>query len=343
MARKDPDFQAAEVMAEALTKSLADLLVDRGSEGAPLGGRVLIVGDPTGFVGQSLSSEVSNWQRRAGLGMPATAGPDEGPFETAVVRMPKSTEELKFTLALAAQRLSPSGKLFVFGSNDEGIKSAAKGFFPYFEKPTSVMAKRHCRVWFANPASDAAAPDLTSYKEVVRVETNVGALQWVSWPGMFAHRRLDGGSAFLIDHLPELKPGARVLDYGCGAGVLSLALRRTAERPDLTLFDNDALALKTALENVPGAEGVLGSSLSDLETQGFDLILSNPPIHTGKAQTYAILERLIGEAPAHLNPGGRLRIVVQGTVPAGRLMEAAFKASAPIAENRSFMIWEGTV
>jgi 16S rRNA (guanine1207-N2)-methyltransferase len=330
MAHKDPDFLAASVMAEVL-------------ESASFEGPVLIMGEPTGTLAQAIDTPNETWARRAGPAAEATPWPADGPFGTVLVRMTRSAEELKFVLALAAHRLMPGGKVFLFGANDEGIKSAAKAFAPRFETPDTLIAKRHCRVFGATLASTPSDDDLQGFAEAVGAETKTLQLAWTSWPGMFAHGRLDGGSAFLIENLPPLTDGARVLDYGCGAGVLSLALQRQAAGLEITLFDNDALALEVAAKNVEGAEIVCGTSLKDLDDETYDLILSNPPIHTGKQQTYAMLERLILEAPAHLAKGGRLRLVVQGTAPVERMMGQVFTSVTPVKDNRSFVIWEGVV
>lgn len=331
MARKDPDFVCAEVMAEAL-------------EGEAFEAPVLIIGEPTGVLAQSLAGPLDmpheSWARRAGSSVPPTPLPPEGPFGSVILRMTRSAEELRFTMALAARRLTPGGKLYLFGSNDEGIRSAAKAFAAHFETPQTLITKRHCRVFGAVLAATPGDDDLQSFHETIRVETKSLELTWMSWPGMFAHDRLDAGSAFLIEHLPDLNDGARVLDYGCGAGVLSLALQRKASGLNITLFDNDALALEAATRNVEGAEIKCGTSLADLEGEVFDLILSNPPIHSGKRQTYAILERLITEAPEHLRKGGRLRLVVQGTVPVQKMAGDAWRNVLPVAEDRSFVVWD---
>lgn len=335
MARKDPDFQAAEVMAEVL-------------ESADFEGPILIMGEPTGALGNSLTGALEvpfeSWARRAGTSIDATPWPADGPFGTVLVRMTRSAEELKFVMALAARRLVPGGKLFLFGGNDEGIKSAAKAFAPRFEAPQSLLAKRHCRVFGANLKTAPSDDELQGFAEAVRTQTKTLELAWTSWPGMFAHGRLDVGSGFLIEHLPDLEEGARVLDYGCGAGVLSLALQRQTSGLDITLLDNDALALETAAKTIDGATACLGTSMEALgEAPKFDLIVSNPPIHIGKQQTYAMLEQLIAEAPDRLVRGGHLRLVVQGTAPVERMMDEVFTKVTAVADNRSFVVWDGVI
>jgi 16S rRNA (guanine1207-N2)-methyltransferase len=107
----------------------------------------------------------------------------------------------------------------------------------------------------------------------------------------------------------------------------------------LDLLDNDSVALEAARENVPGAQLLLGTALADAGSARYDAILSNPPLHKGLVEDHAQLEQLIADAPAPLQPGGILQIVVQRRVPLDRLLAKPFATVTIAAENGRYRVW----
>jgi 16S rRNA (guanine1207-N2)-methyltransferase len=162
---------------------------------------------------------------------------------------------------------------------------------------------------------------------------------WVSYPGVFAAGRVDEGTSLLIGALPPLRPGDRVLDYGCGSGVIGAVALVAEPNIVLDLLDDDAVALEAARENVAGARRVLGTRLADAGCPDYAAILSNPPLHKGIAEDHALLEQLIADAPAHLRPGGCLLIVVQRRIPLERLLAKRLTDVTIVAENGRYRVW----
>jgi 16S rRNA (guanine1207-N2)-methyltransferase len=165
--------------------------------------------------------------------------------------------------------------------------------------------------------------------------------EWVTYPGIFAADRIDEGTALLLSALPALPPDARVLDYGCGSGVIGAAMHAASPDAVLDLLDNDSVALVAAGENVPGARLILGTRLGDTGQSAYHAILSNPPLHRGIAEDHAQLEQLVADAPRHLRAGGLLQVVVQRRVPLDGLLKARFDQVRIVAENGRYRVWRG--
>jgi 16S rRNA (guanine1207-N2)-methyltransferase len=146
-------------------------------------------------------------------------------------------------------------------------------------------------------------------------------LRLVSEAGVFSRARVDRGTRLLIAAL-AIGPDDRVLDLGCGYGVVGLVAARLAPQGQIALLDINARAVALAAENLR-ANGI-GNALA-MESDGyqavagerFDVIALNPPIRAG----LPVVHRLIEQATDHLSSGGRFYLVARTRQGALRLRE----------------------
>jgi 16S rRNA (guanine1207-N2)-methyltransferase len=105
-----------------------------------------------------------------------------------------------------------------------------------------------------------------------------------SRPGVFSHRHLDTGARAMLEAM-EVREANRVLDLGCGSGVLSLAAALRAPGVRVHAVDSNARAIQCTLR---GAEL---SGLSNITVQldadarvepvgSYDLVVANPPYYS---------------------------------------------------------------
>lgn len=166
------------------------------------------------------------------------------------------------------------------------------------------------------------------------------------------------------------RPGMRLLDMGCGSGVIgiTLALELAPYKPDVTMADISPAALSLALENATRLGARVRTYPSDLFSawqalpsphapavppSPFDLILANLPYvpdgeplatevqHDPPTALYGgkdgldIIRRFLAAAPAYLAPGGLIMLEVghdQGETARQCLAEAGYTAPGLLSD-----------
>jgi release factor glutamine methyltransferase len=137
------------------------------------------------------------------------------------------------------------------------------------------------------------------------------------------------GSLFFCRHL-VVHPGERVLEIGGGLGLAAVLAARTGAQVTATDVLPEAVEImraNAALNNV-SVDARLGDCYAPVAGERFDLICTNPPqmptppgrarrdaaaaADNGGADGWELLDRVIADAPRHLNARGRLIFTIFG-------------------------------
>ena len=129
---------------------------------------------------------------------------------------------------------------------------------------------------------------------------------------LFSPNEADRGTLSMLRHV-EFTPDMKVMDLGCGTGIVSLAACCFGVDPhNIVMTDIDPVASSVSLENMKrngfvGAVVVTGDSLTNVPGSGFDLILSNPPYHTD----FKVAKTFIEKGFNRLKIGGKMYMVTK--------------------------------
>jgi len=264
-----------------------------------------------------------------------------GKYEWIILNLPRQKALLKMMLDCAANLLAENGVLWLAGENKAGIKSADRLLKLYFGRVKKLDNARHCTLYEAGQVLGNKFFDSRAYREEWSLDCGSSKITVASYPGVFAHGRLDSGTALLLDTLIEISVEGDVLDFACGAGVIGTSIAARSEHSNVTLLDSNALALKAceetlAVNHLSGS--VLASDgLSEL-TGTFDLIVSNPPVHEGVKTDNHFSIRLLEAVHEHIKPGGMLVMVANIHLPYENWLSQKFRHCKQMAANDHYKV-----
>lgn len=187
-------------------------------------------------------------------------------------------------------------------------------------------------------------PNLRSDYKQIRYTFQGHLLNLTTDSGIFSRNHIDFGTNVLLNSLNADFSGKRILDLGCGYGIIGIALAKAYPDCFVEMTDVNSRAVELAKENAKANHvtnvKIYESSLYDSVPSGFDWILSNPPIRAGKEIVWGIA---IG-SPEHLKNGGTLRMVIQkkqGALSLYQKMTEIFPQTETVTKEKGYYVLQG--
>lgn len=302
----------------------------------PLSGTVVVVGDRWGALVTALAAHHPTQITDSWLGQEATRAnlarngvapgtvrllttqdPPPDRIDVLLVRVPKSLALLEDQLLRLAPAVHAETVVVGTGMVKE-IHTSTLNLFERILGPTRTsLAEKKARLILCTPEPVPARPP-NPWPHRYTLPEDIGPVSGrtvVNHAGVFCADRLDIGTRFLLKHLPAGRDGGRVVDLGCGNGVVGTAMALADPRAEVLFVDESFQAVASAeatyrANGVPGhAEFRVGDGLSDLPAGSVDLVLNNPPFHSHQATTDATARRMFADAHRALRPGGELWVI----------------------------------
>lgn len=332
---RDP-LRAWDAADEYLLRHLAE------SEAPALRGTVAVVGDRWGALTTALAgrpgpdaliqitdSHLAHEATRANLSRAGLADTprvrlrttqDTPPprIDVLLVRVPKSLALLEDQLHRLAPAVHPGTTVIGTGMVKEIHTSTLQLFERVLGPTRTSLAVKKARLIFCTPGPALARPaNPWPHRYTLPGDAaTVAGLTVVNHAGIFCADRLDIGTRLFLQHLPRDLAGARVVDLGCGNGVVGLAVAVAEPDAEVILTDESYQAVASAEDtfraSAPSgtkARFLVGDAMVDVPDGSVDVVLNNPPFHSHQALTDVTARRMFLAARRALKPGGELRIV----------------------------------
>jgi 16S rRNA (guanine1207-N2)-methyltransferase len=270
-------------------------------------------------------------------------------FPLIVLLPPRQRDEARAAFVHALRRREAGGIVVAAVANSEGARSAEDDL-RRLAGSVNVLSKHKCRVVWTEPG---APIDETLSEQWAALDTPRAIVdgRYTSRPGLFAWDRIDPASALLAAQWPETLSG-RAADLGAGYGFLSCELlRRCAGVTAIDAYEAEARALDLALDNLSRAlreraseapAEVIWHDVTRGLSRRYDVIVSNPPFHQGRADLPDLGRAFIAAAASALEPHGVFWLVANRHLPYEALLGARFASVRERAVGGGFKVYEAS-
>lgn len=235
-------------------------------------------------------------------------------------------------LELAANRCR---QIWVLGANNAGGRSIGNSVESLCQQVIKQDSARKCSLWQLqlNPRADFS---WHAHQQHFTWQNHT----FSALSGVFSSSRLDPASALLLEHV-ELPASGVLFDVACGSGILGLAAKLKHPNLEVSLYDADALALKSTQLNAEQLRlkvQVSASNMLSAANTKADVILCNPPFHQGIKTDYRAYQSLLADSQHKLQPQGTLWVVANQHLPYEQLAQTMFKQVQIHAKSNGFKL-----
>jgi 16S rRNA (guanine1207-N2)-methyltransferase len=224
--------------------------------------------------------------------------------KVVLLRLPRSLDELEQVAALIAAYASPEVVVFAGGRLKHMTVSMNEVLLRHFGTLDVSHARQKSRVLIARePLGGVEAQPRRQFHDDL-------GLWVVATGGVFAGTSIDIGTRALLSVLDRAPAFESAVDLGCGTGILAAYLARSAPGTRVLASDRSAAAVAsarlTAEANGLDIRVTRDEALANEPAGSADLVVLNPPFHTGAAVHPWVSTALFEGAARVLRPGGEL-------------------------------------
>ncbi|MFK5914215.1 MAG: methyltransferase [Woeseiaceae bacterium] len=262
--------------------------------------------------------------------------------DVILIKIPKNLSFLEDTLIRLQPLLTADTKIIASGMVKSIHTSTLKLFEKYIGSTTTSLAKKKARLIFVQFNPELRV-NKTPYPKVYPLENSDFEIS--NHANIFSREKLDIGTRFFLQHLPQNEKFKTVVDLGCGNGVVGLLAAQMNRQAEILFYDESFMAIQSAKENMQknlpdnrNAQYFENDCLTGVEDSSIDLILNNPPFHQNTAVGDEVAWQMFQQSKKALKQAGELWVVGNRHLSYHIKLKKIFGNCISVASNKKFVI-----
>ena len=271
----------------------------------------------------------------------AEFGDKQEKYDLVILKVTKSLAQLEDQLHRVRPFLKPETCIIGCGMV-KGIHTSTLQLFEKIIGPTKTsLARKKARLIFVRFEPELKPP-ANSYPKRYKLEQSDYLI--TNHANVFSREKLDIGTRFFIQNLPEGKRYQTIVDLGCGNGIVGLIAAEKNPDAKLQFVDESHMAIASARENFQrafpdrDADFLVTDCLQGIPASSVDLILNNPPFHQQTAVGDFIAWQMFKESREKLQQGGELWVIGNRHLGYHIKLKKLFGNCTTVISNKKFVI-----
>lgn len=270
--------------------------------------------------------------------IPSTETP-EGEIDLVLIKTPKTLALLEEQLIAMQPLLSRKTRIIGAGMVKHIHSSTLELFEKVIGTTKTSLAQKKARLIFVE--QDQSATVRSQYPITFSVPEH--DLNLSNHANVFAKQHLDIGARFMLEQFAKLPAGKRIVDLGCGNGVLGVVAQRLFPDSHITFLDESYMAIASAQANFNAhhpdktADFYVSDVFSAFDEQ-VDVVLCNPPFHQQHAMGDHIAWLMFKQSYQHLPQDGELWVVANRHLGYHVKLKQLFGNCRTVASNKKFVV-----
>ena len=265
-----------------------------------------------------------------------------GIYDIVLIKIPKSHALLEDQLRKLRPHITQNTTLIAAGMVKHLHASLGKLFEKVIGPTHASLAKKKARLIFSKYEEGLTVGDNPFPK---RYQLEGTSYQITNHSGVFSRDSLDIGTRFFLQNLPSIESEGRIVDLGCGNGVVGLMMSINSPNSELIFTDESFMAIASAKENFKSVHGkelraqfMVTNCLQGVGQGSVDLILNNPPFHQQNVVSDSIAKQMFLESKHVLKERGELWVIGNRHLGYHVALKELFGNCTVVAKNDKFVI-----